>query len=116
MKLGIDAVLISRMEHSLESEHFKTRVFGVEELRELKERNFAPKSAAACFAAKEAFAKAIGCGIMTKFGLDEVQLLHRKSGQPYLKLSAKARKLCGRKTPAVSITHEGGLAISVVAF
>ncbi len=114
LRVGIDAVLIPRMERSLKSEHFKARVFGELELAELEQRKFSPKTAAACFAAKEAFAKAIGCGIMTKFTLRDVQLLHRANGQPFLKLSRRARRLVGRDRPSVSVTHEGDLAIVVV--
>ncbi len=115
MKIGIDAVLISRMEKSLQSERFISRVFGAQERAELALRSYSPKSAAACFAVKEAFGKALGCGIMTKFSLQDVQLLHKKSGRPYIKLSCKALKLCRKKKTKVSITHEGGLAIAVVA-
>ncbi len=114
MRVGIDAVLISRMEKSLANQRFIERVFGEEERCELQARGYAPKSAAACFAVKEAFGKAMGCGIMTKFSLKEVQLLHKKSGRPYIKLSGKAIKLCRKKKTKVSITHEGGLAIAVV--
>ncbi len=114
MKIGIDAVLISRIEKSLKSEHFVKRVFGEREYAELTARKFNPKTAAACFAAKEAFSKAVGCGILTRFSLRDVELLHRPNGRPFLKLAGPARRLCGRSRPSVSVTHEGGLAIVVV--
>ncbi len=115
MRIGIDAVLISRMEKSIKSEHFIKRVFSREELCELTARNFNPKTAAACFAAKEAYAKAVGCGIMTKFALSDVMLLHRQNGRPYLKLAPRARRFLKGDKACVSVTHEGDLAIVVVA-
>ncbi len=115
MRIGIDAVLIKRMEKSIKSEHFLKRVFGERELIELEKRAFSPKSAAVCFAAKEAFGKAVGYGIMTRFALKDVELLHKSNGRPYIKLAPAARRLCGRSRVSVSVTHEGELAIVVVA-
>lgn len=114
MNIGIDAVLITRIEKSLKTPSFGKRVFGEEERCELEKCGFAPKSAAAAFAAKEAFGKAMGTGILTAFALNEVQLLHSENGAPYLKLSGNAAKLAKGKTTAVSLTHEAGLAIAVV--
>ncbi len=114
MKIGIDAVTISRMEKSLKSEHFVKRVFGEREYAELFARKFNPKTAAACFAAKEAFSKAVGCGILTRFSLRDVELLRRSNGKPFLKLAPAARRLCKRNRASVSVTHEGDLAIVVV--
>ncbi len=114
MRIGIDAVLISRIEKSIKSEHFVNRVFSQSEIAELTARKFSPKTAAACFAAKEAFSKAVGCGILTRFSLKDVQLLHRQNGKPYIKLTAKARRFCGRDRVSVSVTHEGDMAIVVV--
>lgn len=55
---GIDLVEINRISHALRNRRFKTFVFGSLELNELEAKGFPAQSAAAAFAAKEAFGKA----------------------------------------------------------
>ena len=55
---GIDLVEISRIEKSIQSESFKHKVFGEDELKYLEGKK--AQSYAAAFAAKEAFGKAMG--------------------------------------------------------
>lgn len=112
-KIGIDLVEIERIKKSIQSEHFCERVFGENELKELRARNMPAQSAAACFAAKEAFSKAIGTGICG-FSLTEVETLHTENGKPYLHLSGNALKLAGDLSFDISITHTRELAQAVV--
>ncbi len=114
MKIGIDCVLDERMTRSLKNPAFVRRVFGEAEQQEIFAVKNTAKAAASCFAVKEAFGKALGCGIMTQFALSDVQLLHRSNGTPYVKLSGRARALVGRKRVKVSITHENGYTFAVV--
>ena len=115
MWIGLDMVEISRMAGCLEHAHFVERVFGEREREEWMLRRFAPQSAAAAFAAKEAFSKALGTGIRG-FSLTEVQLLHDELGAPYLSLSGRAERLAQEKglTFAVSLTHTNEMAAAVV--
>ena len=116
MRIGLDMVEISRMAGCLESTHFIERVFGAREREELTARRFAPQSAAAAFAAKEAFAKAMGTGIRG-FSLVEVELLHDELGAPYLALSGRAQRMAhtrGLTQFCVSLTHTKELAAAVV--
>lgn len=110
---GIDLVEIKRIEKSIKSETFLKRVYGEKELRELKSKS--PKSYAGAFAAKEAFSKALGSGIVG-FGLNEVEVLHRENGEPYFCLSGRAKKTAEEKglSFALSITHTGEYAAAVV--
>lgn len=115
MRVGLDMVEVSRMADCLDSRHFIERVFGTREREELTARRFAPQSAAAAFAAKEAFAKALGTGIRG-FSLCEVELLHDELGAPYLALSGRAKRLAEERglTFAVSLSHTKELAAAVV--
>ena len=79
-------------------------MFGREEREELAKKGFSAQSAAVCFCAKEAFGKAMGTGL-AGFGWQEVQLLHRPTGQPYLLLTGKAAMLAGDAELAVSAAH-----------
>ena len=112
--VGIDLVEVARMEKSLQNPRFITRVFGVSEQALLTgPRRF--ERAAANFAAKEAFSKAMGTGIRG-FSLSEVEVLRDGLGAPYLCLSGAAAELArGRGLRfSVSLTHERGMAAAVV--
>ena len=111
--VGTDLIEIDRIEKAMENPRFMQRVFGEAERMELEKRRFAPQSAAAAFAAKEAFSKAVGTGI-SGFSLCEVQLLHNQDGAPFLKLSGKALEKFGHWHFSVSLTHVKTLAQAVV--
>ena len=115
--IGTDLCRIDRMEKSLESPAFCRRVFGGQEknfLDGLKGKKL-PESAAANFAAKEAFLKAAGRGI-GDFAFGEVQALRAESGAPYFVFEGKARDYMeqNRLKAHLSLTHEAGLAAAFV--
>lgn len=114
-KIGIDSVEIERIKKSIEKESFVKRVYGEKELFELKEKNMAAQSAAACFCAKEAFSKAIGTGV-TGFNLNEVETLHDEKGKPFLVFSGNAEKIVDESGLSfdISITHTDTVATAVV--
>lgn len=113
--VGIDLIEIARIEQSIENKRFVSRVFGERERLELLKKQNSIQSYAAAFAAKEAFAKALGTGIRG-FALNEVELLHDELGAPYLKLSGNAQKIAANKglSFAVSVTHTDNYAAAVV--
>ena len=77
MRIGLDTVEVSGLWLVARSmRRLFERVFGGQEREEWMLRRFAPQSAAAAFAAKEAFSKALGTGIRG-FSLTEVQLVAR---------------------------------------
>ncbi len=114
--IGMDCVKIARMEKSLASAHFVQRVFSAEERALLAAKGGrAADSAAACFAAKEAFLKACGKGL-GGFPLEEIAALRKESGAPYLNLSGSAAAFVREKGLAchLSLSHEAGLAFAYV--
>lgn len=114
--IGTDLVKITRMEHAAQSEHFVMRVFGEQERALFEKRKKTPQVLAANFAAKEAFGKAIGTGIMKEFALAEVQVLRNEQGAPYFVFSGRAERLMKERswTAHVSLTHEGEYAAAFV--
>jgi hydroxyethylthiazole kinase-like uncharacterized protein yjeF len=114
-KIGIDLAQISRMEQCLQNPRFMTRVFSKAEQDFLAAKKGNASSAAANFAAKEAFAKALGTGIRG-FSLNEVSVLRHENGEPYLLLEGKAKEIAQERglTFSVSLTHDGGMACAVV--
>jgi holo-[acyl-carrier protein] synthase len=68
------------------------------------------------FAAKEAAVKALGTGI-GPVSWNEVETLHRPSGEPYLVLHGRAAQIAaslGLVTWAVSLSHSREMAVAVV--
>lgn len=115
--IGTDLCEISRMEKSLESPAFMRRVFSPEEqalLAGCSPRRRA-ESAAANFAAKEAFLKATGRGL-GGFAMAEIAALRQESGQPYFVLSGAAAAYAAEHhlTAHLSLSHDGGMASAFV--
>lgn len=113
--IGTDLVKVERMEKSLASPAFCRRVFGPEEqllLASLGQKHRA-ESAAACFAAKEAFLKCCKTGL-GGFALAEIQALRSPEGAPYYALSGQAQEFCQKQqlTASLSLSHEGGFAMA----
>lgn len=111
--VGIDCVEIRRIEKSIESQAFRNRVFGINEMLEIEKRGSKPINYAVCFGAKEAFSKSLGTGI-SGFLLSEVELVHKDNGKPFLKLSGAAAKLAEKMCFDVSVTHTDSMVTVVV--
>jgi len=74
---------------------------------------------AACFAAKEATAKALGCGIggEESIGWREIETVSDADGVPGLALSGRAAELAeefGLRIWRISLSHESGVALALV--
>ena len=116
MQVGIDTVEIKRIEALLKNkEKFLCRVFSIKEQQEFEKRNKKIEHIAAAFCAKEAFSKVLGTGV-SGFNLNEVSLLHKENGKPYLEFSGKALQIVKESnlTFDVSITHTDSLATAIV--
>ncbi|MFZ6799936.1 holo-ACP synthase [Undibacterium sp. Di24W] len=89
--IGTDIVKMSRIQSALESnpQRFPEKILGTEELLAYQERlNQSPRRAirfiATRFAAKEAFAKAIGLGVRHPMNWHSLQILSGEFGRPEL--------------------------------
>lgn len=115
--IGIDSTKVERIAKSMEKETFVKKVFGKQEQEFLSTRKGSLKaeSAAANFAVKEAFLKAVGTGL-GGFALHEIETLRQSSGQPYLVFSGTTQDYILEKNLIVhvSITHEDGVATAFV--
>lgn len=115
LRMGFDAVQICRMTKSIQKPHFCARVFSEEESRLIASRPHPAETAAAHFAAREALAKALRCGIFG-FSLKEAAVLRRPDGSPYFAFSgALAQRLQQEAIAAeLSLSHEGEYAFACV--
>lgn len=77
MNIGIDIVECDRVENLVSD-----KIFSAEELAYIRQKNHAVETVAGLFAAKEAYFKAKGSGIV-KSELPKVVIGHHPNGQPY---------------------------------
>jgi len=116
--LGLDVVELARVERSLQrfGERFARRILTPAELAAMPPAHAAPYLAVR-FAAKEAASKALGTGIASGVGFQDMEVLRLPSGQPVLHLTggAAARLLAlGGARAHVSLTHGRDTAAAVV--
>ena len=97
--VGTDIINIERVEHILSKnkDGFVRRV-----LSDHEQLLFANKgnSAAYCakrFAAKEAFAKALGTGFRSNLNFNDIEIINDKMGKPYYLITKKITKLIQMK-------------------
>ncbi len=113
MLIGIDIAQISRFEDI--GDAFIKKCFNEDESSLFKGVKAAERIAAN-FAAKEAFAKALGCGVRG-FELRDISVLRDNLGKPYFKFSDNILTLLnktGAKKTEVTISHDGGIAVAAV--
>lgn len=116
--IGIDSTSVERMAGKLQKEHFVQRVFGEQERALIaQKKKLTAQTAAANFAAKEAFLKAAGTGL-GGFELADIQALRKESGAPEYRLSGTALEYITQNhiRPHLSITHEGDIATAFCIF
>lgn len=118
--IGVDIVRIARMQHAVErfGERFVLRILSEREHLELSGSAQAPRFLATRFAAKEAFAKALGTGFRDGLSLREVGVDHDASGRPFLTCTGRAVELLRLRAVAhihLSLTDEADYACAVVA-
>lgn len=113
--IGTDLCQIERMAAQLNNQSFLRRYFDDAEQAYIITRGvFAAASMAGCFAAKEAFVKALGSGF-SGIPPEDIVILHRENGAPYYDPKGKALEAVGNlgvTSLHLSISHEGGLALA----
>lgn len=110
--LGLDLCEIARMEKMLQDERFLLRWFTEEEISYIRAKGKgAAQTMAGIFAAKEAFAKALGTGIA--FDMKEAGIIHDEAGTPGYELTGHAAELAGGDRFFLSISHDGGVSAAV---
>jgi len=113
MKIGTDIIQINRISASCDKfgECFKERFLSDSEILLAKKA----ESLAGFWAAKEAIAKALGCGIGKELSFHDIIIKKNSRGRPYFELTAEAQSKHRITQSSLSISHDGGFAIAVVA-
>ena len=95
--VGTDIVSVERIKKSLKNANFLSRVFNSKEILKCKKKASSFNCHAKRFAAKEAFSKALGTGISNGISFNEIIILNKKSGKPYITLSGQTKKVIDSK-------------------
>ena len=124
--IGCDLCEIAHLEKSLTGAHaaaFIRRVYGEAERAALSLDEPLPAgrsaahrlaSAAANFAAKEAFLKAAGTGLREPFSLCEIEAVRLESGAPEYRFSGGSAQWMDERhlRAKLSLSHDGGMALA----
>lgn len=114
MMVGIDLVETKRINESLKNKNFLSKVLTEKEIEYVNNFKNNVEHIAGFFACKEAVMKALeDC---KKIGFTEIEVLHKSSGKPYVKLYGEAKRVFENgnyKTIEVSISQTQNQAIAM---
>ena len=99
---GVDIVENIRIKKSLKNKNFINRIFTTSEI--LYSKKIKDKSAyyAKRFAAKEAFAKAVGTGFRNDLNFKDISIINNKVGKPSFAINEKIKKIMKKQFKTTS--------------
>ena len=117
--IGTDIISVSRIKESLKKKNFLKRIFNKEEVAKCSKLINSNNCYAKRFAAKEAFAKALGTGIAYGINFNEIKILNGKNGKPFIKLVGNTKKIINDKLKkkfkiSLSLSDEKKYAVAFV--
>ena len=118
--IGTDIVSIDRISKLLKNRKFLKRIFNDKEIFKCKKISKSSNCFAKRFAAKEAFSKALGTGIAKGINFNEIIILNKKSGKPYINLIGQTKKTLNKKfngkksKVSLSLSDENKYAVAFV--
>tara|TARA_B100000886_G_scaffold325739_1_gene271569 strand:- start:1593 stop:1976 length:384 start_codon:yes stop_codon:yes gene_type:complete len=118
--IGTDIVKISRIKKIVKKNYAVPRLFNKDEIQKCLKMKKLDNCLAKRFAAKEAFSKALGTGISKGINFNEIIILNKKNGKPFIKIINKTKKIVEKKLKkkkykiSLSLTDEDRYAIAFV--
>ena len=95
--IGTDIVKVDRLKKSLKNKDFLNRLFSKEEISKCSKMVNCNNCYAKRFAAKEAFSKALGTGISSGIYFNEIIVMNKKNGKPFINLKGKTMNTIKKK-------------------
>lgn len=114
---GIDIVEVDRIAEKIGSAAFLQKVFSSNEIAFCEAKKNKAEHYAARFAAKEAFLKATGLGLLAGLNLDEIEIKADEAGKPFLVLHGSFKSKAIEQNwnnIHVSLSHTRALACASV--
>ena len=91
--IGVDIIENKRIKNSLKNLKFKKRIYSTKELAQSSLSKNKVGFFSKRFAAKEAFAKALGTGFRGDLNFKDIEIVNDKKGKPYYLKSKKISKI-----------------------
>jgi|TARA_S200000501_G_scaffold178051_1_gene167713 holo-[acyl-carrier protein] synthase len=91
--IGVDIIENKRIKNSLKNLKFKKRIYSTKELAQSSLSKNKVGFFSKRFAAKEAFAKALGTGFSGNLNFKDIEIVNDKKGKPYYLKSKKISKI-----------------------
>ncbi len=91
--IGVDIIENKRIKKSLKNLNFKKRIYSTKELAQSSLSKNKVGFFSKRFAAKEAFAKALGTGFRGNLNFKDIEIVNDKKGKPYYLKSKKISKV-----------------------
>ena len=89
---GVDIVKNSRIKNSIKSKKFIKRIYTLSEINGSNSKKINKvEYYAKRFAAKEAFAKALGTGFSNNINFKDINIKNKKNGKPFVTINKKLR-------------------------
>tara|TARA_S200000501_G_C20272546_1_gene503560 strand:+ start:40 stop:426 length:387 start_codon:yes stop_codon:yes gene_type:complete len=95
--IGVDMIENKRIKDSIKNPDFKKRIFSLNELKQFNLSKNKTNYFSKRFAAKEAFAKALGTGFRDNLNFKDIEIINNKIGKPYYSKNKKITKLIEKK-------------------
>jgi len=96
--IGTDIINVSRIEKILKKNkiEFKKKIFTKKEIFYCDSKKNSTPYYAKRFAAKEAFAKALGTGFSNGLLHKDIEIINNKKGKPIIKMSCRSKKIINK--------------------
>jgi|TARA_B110000444_G_scaffold253808_1_gene285292 holo-[acyl-carrier protein] synthase len=95
--IGVDIVKNKRIQLSINNKNFINRTFSKNEILTSKKFSNTTNYFSKRFAAKEAFAKALGTGFREGLNFKDIEITNDKLGKPYYLINSKTKSLIKKK-------------------
>ena len=95
--IGVDMIKNDRINRSIKKKKFINRIFSKKEIFLSKKNSNKSNFFSKRFAAKEAFAKALGIGFRDGLNFKDIQILNDKIGKPYYMIDTNLRNFIQKK-------------------
>ena len=95
--IGVDIIENKRIKKSIKNSRFKERVYSSKELKQSTLSKNKIGYFSKRFAAKEAFAKALGTGFRNNLNFKDIEIINDKLGKPYYSKTKKITQIIRKK-------------------
>ena len=117
--IGTDIVSVDRIKKTLKNKKLLKKIFCDDEIFKCSKLKNIHNCCAKRFAAKEAFSKALGTGISDGISFNEITVMNKKNGKPFIKLKGKSMQIIKKKLKkkaniSLSLSDEKKYAVAFV--